>query len=143
MAIGMVTQLANSWIFSNLWLALDWRRTIAEWLAGLGGPTIGGWFGVFWIRIPEFFVAAMLGVVIARLFAARWISAVCFSALGYVGTSFALTGWLIFCVLPAAPSWSGALKMEAWSMVSILLIWLAAWLCIPRHARVGGAFAAD
>jgi hypothetical protein len=132
--IGIIASLADSWLFSNLWPALDWRRPIAEWLAGLGFPTLAGWFGLFWIRIPTFVIAAILGVVVAWLFAARWILAVCFSALGFVGTSFVLMGWFVASMPSSASGWSIALKAEAWSVVSVLLVLVGAWLYVRRHA---------
>ena len=134
LVIGVIASLADAWLFSNLWATLDWRRPIAEWLAGLGGTTLAGWFGQFWIRIPTFAVAAIVGVVVARLFADRWISAACFSALGFVGTSFLLMAW----VAVSSFGWSLALKAEAWSVVSILPLLFGAWLYARRYSHTTG-----
>jgi hypothetical protein len=139
LVIGGIAKLADSWLFSNFWVALDWQRPVAEWFAGLGFPTLAGWIGLFWIRIPTFAVAAVLGFVVARLFVERWLSAMLFSALGFVGTSFLLMAWFVESMPSSASGWGIALIAETWSAVSILLVLLGAWLYARRHAHTIGA----
>ena len=140
--IGAVASPADAWLFSNLWAALDWRRPIAEWLAGMGFTTLAGWFGLVWIRVPTFVVAGFLGVIIARLFLAHWISAACFCAVGFVGVSFLLMAWFVGFLPPSGTGWSTALRAQVWSAVSVALLLLGAWLYVRRRAHPVGLHAA-
>jgi hypothetical protein len=141
LVIGGVASLADAWLLSNLWAAFDWRRPIAEWLVGMGFTTLAGWFGLVWIRVPTFVVAGFLGVIVERLFPERWISAVSFCALGFVGVSFLLMTWFVGFLSPSAPGWGTALKAQAWSAVSVVLLLLGAWLHARRRANSVGLHA--
>jgi hypothetical protein len=126
--IGVVAALADAWLFSNLWNSLDWRRPIAEWISGHGFTGLAGWFGEFWIRIPTFATAAVLGFVVARLFPERWLSGALLCAVGFMGTSFVLMALVTQFLFEHPRSWEFALRAEAWSAVSIGFLLVGAWV---------------
>jgi hypothetical protein len=126
--IGVAAALADAWLFSNLWNALDWRRPLAEWIAGHGFTRLAGWFGEIWIRIPTFAIAAILGLVVARLFPERWLSSAVLCVIGFMGTSFVLTAFVVGLLFDHPRKWRFALGAEAWSSVSIGLLVLSAWI---------------
>ena len=140
--IGVIASLADAWLLSNLWIALDWRRPIAEWLSGLGFTGLARWFGLVWICIPTFVVAALLGVVVARLFPERWLTAVAFCALGFIGVSFVLMSLWVSGLPSSLHTWTIALKAEAWSLLSLGLLVLGAWLHVRRKTDTGAVHTA-
>ena len=126
--IGVVAALADAWLFSVLWNSLDWRRPIAEWIAGLGFTKLAGWFGELWIRIPTFAIATLLGFVVARFFRERWLLSAALCAVGFVGTSIVLTAVVAQLLFEHPQKWSFAVGAEAWSAASIGLLMLGAWI---------------
>ena len=128
--IGVVGALADAWLFSDLWNSLDWRRPIAGWISEHGFTRLAGWFGEFWVRIPTFAIAIVLGFVVARLLPERWLFGAALCAVGFMGTSIVLMSLATELLFDHPQKWSFALGAEAWSAASIGLLVLGAWVCV-------------
>jgi hypothetical protein len=138
--IGAVASMLNELLISNLWAAtLFWHRPVVEWLAEAGYKTLGYWSVSFYLRIPTFVIALLLGAGVARMFANRWVFAVCGCGLGLVGVSFLATAW--FNAFSSHPSWGIVLKLQAWSLISIALLLLGAWSALLSRETAGGVHA--
>ncbi len=123
---GLVAVIGGS-LLSVLWHALGWRKPVSDCLVNLGYRDLAAYWGLVWINLPDWFVALLLGVGVGRIRRGRWIAASAWVAAGFI-----LVPHLMFVALGPVP-WSYlsagvAIKIFAWDVVAVPLLFGGAWL---------------
>ena len=122
----------------TLWVSLEWRRPVADWLLSKGlPPTVAANWAMVWIKLPDWTVLLLLGAVIGRMArSGKWFRHALVVGGGFIAYSLIYT--IPYCLRLA--DYDGSLAMGtfwrsmAWDLTSLLLLLLAAWL----FSRTGG-----
>lgn len=69
---ALTSSYVSSWLVSAL-INLDWRSHIQAWMTahGMGGSFVGH-FGIFYIKIPDYTLAILGGIIIGLIAWRRW-----------------------------------------------------------------------
>ena len=123
---GLIAFINN--FISVLWIGLEWRKPIADWLRSIGLPQVIGYWSLVWINLPDWLMASILGLIIGLVFARKRPLAVSLVAVaGFIVLPhicillFSVHPWFFFGL-------DAALRGFAWSLIPIPLAILTAWL---------------
>ncbi len=111
---GIVTSYLVCPIMLNAWVSLGWRRPIQNWMIAHGVGSFAGYFGVFYISIPDYTTAIIGGSVIGVVAWKRWWQL----SLLYSGTMYVLPYlyMMLFGSISIIPN------HNAWVFVKVLLL---------------------
>ncbi len=126
--LGGALALLNDIYLFQYWMELGWRRPVGEWLTEVGVGNVGIYYwGIVWLRLPEWLIAVFLGVCAGLLLRKRWTIGAIPCALAFV-----LTGDVFLFILseqnPVA--WFGpdyVLQHALWKCLSAVFLVLAAF----------------
>jgi len=82
---GAVAFFVTTWTL-DAWISLGWRRPIQDWMTAHRAGGLAGYFGLLYLRIPDFVLAMLGGAILGVLAWRRWWQ----SSLLYSGTMFGL-----------------------------------------------------
>jgi len=120
----------------NLWISLEWRKPVVDWLLSKGLPQVVAayWWSMVWIKLPDWAVLLLLGAVIGRVArSGKWFRHALVVGGGFITYSLIYT--IPHCLrLARLAEFDGSLaigifwRSMAWHLISLLLLLLAAWL---------------
>jgi len=125
------------------WIDLGWRKPVADWLGAQGVPGwIAGYWGLVWIKLPDWVALFVLGAVIGRMSRPkRWLRHALAVGCGFI--AYPVICSISYCLCLAESDGSLAVgafwSSMAWDSVSLLLLVLAAWLFRRRPLSAGFA----
>ncbi len=131
LAGGLVGLIIDATV-GTLWVGLEWRKPVADWLLSKGVPSIvAAYWGLIWIRLPDWAALLVLGVVIGRFArAGKWLRYALVMGGGFI--AYSLIYSIPYCFRLAESDGSLAVgtfwRLMAWHLISILFLLLAAWL---------------
>ncbi len=115
-----------------LWVSLEWRAPVADWLLSKGlPPVVAAYWAVVWIKLPDWAALLLLGAVIGRVArSGKWFRYAVVVGGGYIAYSLIYT--IPYCLRLAEHDGSLAIgtfwRSMALQLTSLLLLLLAAWL---------------
>ena len=129
---GGVLGLVNDLTLGKLWMSLEWQEPVADWLLSKAVPPRAvAYWGMIWIKMPDWITLILLGAVIGRLTGSpRWYGYALVSGLGFIAYSLMYAVWYGLAlakanaVLAIGTCWRSA----AWNLASLVLLLSAAWL---------------
>ena len=135
---GGVLAVVNDVTLGTLWISLQWRKPVADWLLSIGVPeTVAAHWGLIWIKLPDWVTLLLLGAVIGRLTrSGKWLRYALVSGLGFIAYSLVYSVWYCLILADAAPflAMGTFWRLAGWNLASLLLLLLDAWLS-SRTAR--------
>lgn len=137
---GLALDMVNSMFVLPFWIQLGFRRPVQDWLISIGLGSLAGYYGMVWIQITDWLLAALYGIVIGILFPRRWLLA---SFCGGISFAYA-TFFLLSSPFSLATQFglSAFVFVLAWKVPSVLLVvgtaYLASRTIRERQHRVRG-----
>ena len=136
---GSIFAILDACYLFPLWEVLAWRRPVADWIINFGlGDTIAGYWGLVWLRVPQWLLAAILGIISGLCDSKNWlVTSLC------CGLAFVLTpGLFLFVIGQENPSaWFGPdvfISLQCWKVPSVVLVICLAFLSSRiRKRKVG------
>ena len=129
---GMGFILVVDMTLGALWISLEWRKPIADWLLSSGVPSalVGHW-GLVWINIPDWLALVLLGAFIGRrVDPSRWLRYALVLGGGLI--TYSLLQSMSYLLMLAESDRSLAVgtfwRLLVWKLISVLLLILATWL---------------
>jgi len=124
----------------GLWVSLEWREPVADWLLSKGlPPVVAAYWAVVWVKLPDWAALLLLGAVIGRAAqSGKWFPYAVVAGSGFI--AYSLIHTIPYCLRLAehnAPLAIGTFwRIMALHLISLLLLLLAAWLFRRRRCRV-------
>ena len=82
MALGFVASAVALYALAPLWEWFVPRGPLADWLRGLGHPTVAGYWALVWLQVRYWVVSGAGGAVLGALCGKRWASTGAWFAVG-------------------------------------------------------------
>jgi hypothetical protein len=117
---GAVLGVITDNVLGALWIQLGWRQPIADWLAAHGFSVLAGYWGLVWIRLPDWIIATIVGVCGGIFIRRQPIVSLLILGLGFIVTPIVVTA-----VAGFSPIVFGSrvfLTSMMWDCVSVALL---------------------
>ena len=129
---GGLLALISDLTLGALWIGLEWREPVSDWLVTKGVPlSVVAHWSIIWISLPDWATLLLLGALIGRLaHPGKWLRYGLFSGCGFI--AYGLIYSIPYCIRVADHDSSLAmgtfLHTMVLNVVSLLVLLLAAWL---------------
>ena len=113
-------------LLGALWIQLGWRQPIANWLASHGFSALASYWGLVWIRLPVWIIAAIVGICGGIFIRRQPIPSLLIFGIGFIVMPILVTAVAGFS--PVAFGIGVLLTSLLWDCVSIALLLAFAFL---------------
>jgi hypothetical protein len=113
-------------LLGALWIQLGWRQPIANWLASHGFSALASYWGLVWIRLPVWIIAAIVGICGGIFIRRQPIPSLLIFGIGFVVMPVVATAIAGFS--PTVFGLGVWFKATMWDCISIVLLLAFAFL---------------
>lgn len=136
---GVATYILAEYTIVTLWINLEWRRPVFDWLIHIGLPAqVAAYWSLVWILFPSWITAFIAAIVIGRITrSGKWLTYTLLFFVGFIGypSVDSISYVLRLAELDFSLAVHTAISLLLWDFVLVAIILLVSWRCNRTKKR--------